>query len=347
MNSLIKRQIRKYLPKHLHSNKDLEHFLDAVNRSYNTSDEQFTMLQRATTLSSEELFETSKRLKEETNSQRKVIDKLKNVIDTLRFYDLEQDKPLESSDSLKLVDFIDNQTKEILKINQQKDILLKNLERQNSELNEYAHMISHDLKSPLQSIEALTVWLKQDYESVLDVQGQKSIELIRQNVEKIDTIVKAIHKYSNIKKIDNKVKEIDLNLLVANTIKELNYAKDVIINIPQKLPIIKGEKNNLEILFSSLISNATKFNDKSDKKIEIGFLDKKDFWQFSIRDNGKGIEEKYFDKIFIAFSKLENDYESAGIGLSIVKKIVETYLGKIWIESKPNIGTTFYFTLKK
>ena len=134
MNSLLKRQIRKYLPKELHSNKELEVFLEAINKSYNTSDEQFAMLQRATAISSEELFDSNQQLKQESEAQKEVIDKLKNVIKTLNFYDIDHDKNLEDFDSLKLANFIDNQTKEIIKINKQKDKLLTNLERQNQEL---------------------------------------------------------------------------------------------------------------------------------------------------------------------------------------------------------------------
>jgi signal transduction histidine kinase len=104
----------------------------------------------------------------------------------------------------------------------------------------------------------------------------------------------------------------------------------------------------VELLFYNLIDNAIKFNDKkSDGFVEINFLSNDKYWQFFITDNGKGIEKQYFDKIFIAFQKLDNDFNSTGIGLSIVKKTVETYLGEIWLKSKQNEETTFYFTLLK
>lgn len=347
MNSLLKRQIRKYLPKDLQGRKDLDVFLDAINKSYNTSEDQFVMLQRATTISSEELFEASEKLKEETNSQREVIEKLKTVIDTLQFYDLEENKPLENSDSLKLVDFIDNQTKEILKINKQKDKLLRNLAHQNRELNDYAHMVSHDLKSPLQSLDALTSWLKDDYGYLLDSQGKETIKLIRQNVQKIDTLVKAIFKYSTIGKINKKQKEINLNSLIKLATRELQIPCEVKIIIPETLPTIKGDVYSIEQLFINLICNAVKFNDKENKTVEIGFTEKTNNWEFYVKDNGNGIDEKYFKKIFTAFNKLEDDYKSAGIGLSIVKKITDIYFGKVWLESKINVGSTFYFTIKK
>jgi len=348
MNLLLIRQLRKYLPKDFQSNKDLEAFIDAVNRSYTTSEGQFAMLERAASISSEELFNSNKQLREESESQKEIITKLNNVIDTLKFYDLKVDDQIESEDSLKLVDFIDIQTKEILEINKQKDKLVSNLERQNQELNDYAHMISHDLKSPLQSIDALTSWIREDYSEVLGEGGREVIGLIRENVEKMDTLILGILEYSTIGKAKKELYEVDLNVLIEDLILTFENPKDVRISMPRKLPIIKGDHLRLELLFHHLIYNAIKFNDKEKEGlVEINCSDKNKYWQFSIKDNGKGIEEKYFDKIFIAFQKLENDYKSTGIGLSIVKKIIETYDGEIWLKSIPNIETTFYFKIKK
>ena len=111
--------------------------------------------------------------------------------------------------------------------------------------------------------------------------------------------------------------------------------------------LIKGDKYRLQQLFQNLITNAINYNDKEKGIIEIGFADQNDFWQFYVKDNGKGIAETYFNKIFKTFQKLENNPISTGIGLSIVKKIIDLYGGKIWLESSLGIGTTFYFTLKK
>ena len=228
MNSLLKRQIRKYLPKELHSNKELEVFLEAINKSYNTSDEQFAMLQRATAISSEELFDSNQQLKQESEAQKEVIDKLKNVIKTLNFYDIDHDKNLEDFDSLKLANFIDNQTKEIIKINKQKDKLLTNLERQNQELNDYTHMVSHDLKSPLQSIDALITWFEEDYIEVIGESGQDVINLIKNNVEKMDTIIKGILVYSTIGKVEKKLYDIDLDFLVKSLITNIDNPNNVL-----------------------------------------------------------------------------------------------------------------------
>lgn len=346
MNSLLRRQIRKYLPEDLRSNRRLDGFLKAIDKSYDNSDEQFSMLQRAMALSSEELYESNKNLKIETESQKEIISKLKNVIDTIsNGFENKKSEKLEIKNTTQLVDFIDNQTKEIIKINNQKDELVSNLEKQNQELNDYAHMISHDLKSPLQSLNALTSWMKNDYEDKLEKEGKDIINLIKENVEKMDTLIDGILEYSTIGKIKKNLYDIDLNLIIDEIALNLNSKSNIII--PEKLPTIKGDNHRVELLFYHLIDNAIKYNKKENAYVEIGYKSLDDYWKFYIKDNGDGIEQKYFEKIFIAFQKLENNYTSSGIGLSIVKKIVEVYEGKIWLESTPNIETIFYFTLKK
>lgn len=347
MNPLLKRQIRKYLPEDFNS-KELEAFIEAVDKSYDNYNQQFNLLQRATSLSSEELYQSNKRLQKETQSQKIIIEKLNSVIASLKGFETKDINKLDINNSLKLVDFIDNQTQEIIKINKQKDKLVTSLERQNQELNDYAHMVSHDLKSPLQSLDALTTWIMQDYSSKLGEGGTEIINLIRENVEKMDTLIQGILEYSTIGKNNKILYRVNLNQLIEEIILTQENPNDVKILIPQKLPTITGDNQRLELLFGHLLENAIKFNNKKGNGfVEITYKDKASHWQFSVKDNGVGIEEQYLNKIFIAFQKLENDYKSTGIGLSIVKKIVESYQGKIWVISKENEETTFFFTIKK
>ena len=347
MNSLLKRQIRKYLPESLQNSSELEAFLDAVNKSYTNSDNQFSMLQRATMISSEELSEASEKLRKETAKQKEIIDRLKNVINTLKVYKLEKNDSLENTSTLKLVDFIDHQTKEILKINQLKDKLLINLEKQNEELNEYAHMVSHDLVSPLRNIETLVHMLAEDYDGVIEEDGLKKLQLISENVERIDVLVGVIRDYSSIKVNAKKQTDLCVNTLLEGILSKINLGENIKVNITNQLPCIKGDKHSLSQLFNNLIVNAIKFNDKEIKEIEIGCVDQDDLWKFHVRDNGNGIQESYLKNIFTAFYRLENDYQSAGMGLSMVKKIIDMYEGEIWAESKPEVGSTFHFTIKK
>ena len=349
MNSLLKRQIRKYLNEgELDAN--LEPFIDAVNKSYNNYDEHFDMLQRAMSISSEELFSANQKLHKEAKAQQKLIDKLKSVINTLKVYDLsETDKTDDGGElsGLHLVNFLDSQTKDIIEINAQREQVLQKLAQQNQELSDYAHMVSHDLKSPLRSIDSLTAWLKEDYKDKIDDEGNTHLNLIRNNVEKMDKLISGILDYTTISKNKSDFYDVDVNKLIDNIIEAIAVPDHITIRKTTTLPLISGDKFRLQQLFQNLIDNAIKYNDKESGVIEIGCEAQNDFWKFTIQDNGKGIEQMYFDKIFKTFEKLENNPNSTGIGLSIVKKIVDVYGGKIWLESELGTGTTFYFTLKK
>lgn len=348
MNSLLKRQIRKYLNEELRHSKDLELFLSAVDKSYDNFDEQSTMIQRAMAISSDELYAANRKLQDEAKDQQELIDKLKDVINTLKFYNLKEDEKADSVElsGSDLVDYIDNQTKEIVKMNKQKESLLNELAHQNQELSDYAHMVSHDLKSPLRSIDTLTAWLHEDYKSSFDVNGENTLNLIRTNVEKMDTLINGILEYSTIGKDQIEVYDVDLNNLISNILSICQIPDNITIT-KENLPIVKGDKYRLQQLFQNLISNAIAYNDKEKGAIDIGVEDQGEFWEFYVKDNGIGIEDIYFNKIFKTFEKLENNGTSTGIGLSIVKKIVDLYGGKIWLTSKVKEGTTFYFTLKK
>ena len=348
MNSLLKRQLRKYL-KENSIPTELEPFIDAVNRSYDNFDQQFIMLQRAMSISSEELSVANQKLLIEAQEQKELINKLKNVVNTLKAYDLLENNKTDITkiSGLNLVNFLDSQTKDIVEINAQREKVLNKLAQQNQELSDYAHMVSHDLKSPLRSIDALTMWLKEDYNNIFDERGQENIKLIRDNVEKIDALINGILDYSTISNSDSEYYEVDLNKLIDELLKMMHIPPHISVIKPVKLPTFKGDKHRLQQLFQNIIDNSIKYNDKENGIIEIGFKDKMNFWEFYIKDNGKGIEEMYFDKIFQTFQKLENNPNSSGIGLSIVKKIVTLYGGTIWLESEINKGSVFYFTLKK
>jgi signal transduction histidine kinase len=347
MNSLLKRQIRKYFNSES-QNVELEQFIDAVDRSYHNFDEQFVMLQRSMMISSDELSEANLKLKQEAQEQKELIKKLYGVIDTLKVYNISDQYQTDNQElsGLKLVDFIDSQTKKIIEVNNQREILLKNLEHQNQELSDFTHMVSHDLKSPLRSIDTLTVWLKEDYKEKLDNKGNENINLIRANVQKMDALISGILEYSSIGKIYTESYDVDLNYIIQDIISLIVVPEHITI-VCDKLPVINGDKFRLQQVFQNLIYNAIKYNDKEKGLIEIKAFELEEYWKFSVKDNGKGIEDTYFKKIFKTFEKLQNDGESTGIGLSIVQKIIDFYKGEIWVESKLTEGTTFFFTIKK
>ena len=141
--------------------------------------------------------------------------------------------------------------------------------------------------------------------------------------------------------------DVYLNDIIEKIINVIYIPSHVNVKIKKTLPNIKGDKTKLQQVFENLLTNAIKFSDKSKGVIEIDFSTKENHYEFSIKDNGIGIDKKYHDKIFKIFHTLNKSKDSSGIGLSIVKKIVSLHGGNIWLESKLNKGTTFYFTLKK
>ncbi|TXE14981.1 PAS domain S-box protein [Seonamhaeicola algicola] len=233
------------------------------------------------------------------------------------------------------------------RIESKNEELLEKLAKSNNELQEYAHIVSHDLKSPLRSINALVTWLKEDNVDKLDNVSLQNIALIETTLEKMDQLISDVLEYSSIGSDDDELTEVNLDTLIADLIQIMYKPEHIKVEILNKLPTIKGDKTKLQQVFQNLISNAIKFIDKPEGYVKVSVEDISTHYKFSIKDNGIGIDEKYHSKIFKVFQSVNKRKDSSGIGLSIVKKVVELHEGKIWLTSKLNEGTTFFFTLKK
>ncbi|WMI65418.1 PAS domain S-box protein [Aestuariibaculum sp. YM273] len=225
--------------------------------------------------------------------------------------------------------------------------LLEALERSNNELQEYAHIVSHDLKSPLRSINALVSWIKDDNKGALDAPTIQNLGLIETTLERMEQLISDVLLYSSIGFYESEKEPVNVQEVVQDLLHILFIPEHITVYILKPLPVVFGHKTKIQQLFQNLISNAIKFIDKEKGLIYISYEEQPDCYQFSVQDNGMGIEKKYHDKIFKVFHALKKSNDSTGIGLSIVQKIVELHNGKIWLESKPNKGTTFFFTLKK
>lgn len=236
---------------------------------------------------------------------------------------------------------------ELKSLEQQKEKILKELEKSNNELYEYAHIVSHDLKSPLRSIDALVSWIKSDNEGKLDEDTLQNFSMIEATLETMESLISNILEYSSAGSETSESKDIDLNTTMEDLHRLLFVPEHISIHILKKLPVVKGDPTKFQQLFQNLMSNAIKFSNKDKGIVEIDFVEEPSFYQFSVRDNGIGIEKKFHERIFKIFHSLNKSKESTGIGLSIVKKIVDLYEGNIWLESKLGEGTTFFFTIKK
>jgi len=227
--------------------------------------------------------------------------------------------------------------------------MLIDLEAVNQELNDFAYIISHDLKSPLRSIGSLADWIINDYSDKLDQEGKDYMALLVKRVRRMHSLIESLLQYSVLGRFVDKMVKTDLNETVDEVIAELNPPPNIQISIVNRLPVLMFERDLLKMLFSHLIGNAIKFIDKETGEIKITCAEEHNVWLFGIHDNGVGIDEKYFDKIFQIFQTLtpRDEFESNGIGLTIVKKIVDMYGGSLWVESIPKVGSVFSFTFPK
>ena len=227
--------------------------------------------------------------------------------------------------------------------------LIEELARTNMELNDYAHIVSHDLKTPLRGIVSLANWISTDYADKLDHNGKRQIELLVGRTKRMHNLIEGILQYSRIGRVKEEKQEVDLNELVTKVIDMIAPSDNITIEIEDKLPTILCEMTRIEQVFQNLLDNAIKYMDKPKGEIKIGCADEDVHWKLSVTDNGPGIEEKYFPKIFQIFQTLRarDEYESTGVGLSVVKKIIELHGGQISVKSKVGNGCTFFFTILK
>lgn len=224
----------------------------------------------------------------------------------------------------------------------------KDLNDKNQELKELAYTLSHDLKAPLRGIKTLIDWVYNDNKLKLDVTSLQNFQLIDQKVVMLYGLIEGIIEYSEIGSNSGRHEKVDINSVINEVSELLNIPESVNLSIEDKLPTIAISKVYIIQVFQNLISNAIKYNDKELVSIAIGCKRSTSGWQFSVRDNGIGIDKKHHERIFGIFKTLEpkKKGDSTGIGLSIVKKIINKHNGKIWVESEVGKGSCFYFTLK-
>jgi PAS domain S-box-containing protein len=230
---------------------------------------------------------------------------------------------------------------------QQRTAALKNL---NSELETFSYSVSHDLRTPLRAIDGFAQMLLMDYGSLLDSEGNRRLHVIISNVKKMDQIISGLLSLARLSKSSIHRGLIDMEDLARQVSHDqiaLLSAGDMEVHIG-KLPPIWGDEVLLRQVFTNLISNAIKYSSKSTlRKIEIEGKEEKGFNTYSVRDYGAGFEQEYSDKLFNAFQRLHKteDFAGIGIGLAIVRSIVERHGGSVRAEGKPGQGACFYFSL--
>jgi len=227
--------------------------------------------------------------------------------------------------------------------------LIQKLSDVNQELREFAYIVSHDLKAPLSAIRTIADWLKADYADKLDAEGKEHLTLLTNRVNRMQGLIDGVLQYSRIGRTEQGTVPVDLTRVVPEIIENLGAPEHVAIHIESDLPTVDADPTRITQVFQNLLSNAIKYMDKPQGRITVACVEQGAFWQFRVSDNGPGIETKAFEQIFKLFQTLgrRDDSESTGIGLTIAKKIVELYGGKIWVESEIGRGSTFFFTFPK
>ncbi|MDP2980745.1 MAG: ATP-binding protein, partial [Candidatus Omnitrophota bacterium] len=227
------------------------------------------------------------------------------------------------------------------------------LGRTNKELDDFTYIVSHDLKEPLRGVKAFSKLLIEDYSGKLDDEGKEYLKTISDSSARMTRLIEDLLNLSRIGRIKNIEPGIDINEVLSDVKKNLVYAleeKKAELILKSDFPKVACDRIRISEVFSNLVSNAIKYTKKDTRPvIEIGWSDKKDSYEFYVKDNGIGIEKQYYDRVFQIFQRLhaKGEYEGTGAGLTIVKKIVENHGGKIRVESEIDAGSTFYFTLPK
>ena len=221
----------------------------------------------------------------------------------------------------------------------------------NTELEHFAYVASHDLQEPLRMVISFMNLLEKRMDGQLDETNKQYIHFAVDGAKRMKTLIQDLLLYSRVGTNKENFTATDLNEVmqyVNNLLKE-NIKKTRAEITVKPMPVISANKPLISQLFVNLVSNALKYHGDKEPEIEVGCTEEPGKWIFYVKDNGIGIDPKYFDKIFIMFQRLhnKNEYSGTGIGLAICKKIVETHKGKIWVESEAGKGSTFYFSLPK
>lgn len=232
-------------------------------------------------------------------------------------------------------------------LNKELQATVKKLTAANLELIDFANIAAHDLKAPLRGIGSIAGILCAEYSDVLDEQGKKLLQVLVGRASRMYTHIDSILQYSQIGRTVKKTQKINIYKLLEEIVASIAPPPNIRISISKRLPTIECHKTLMVQVFQNLLDNAIKYMDKPQGQIKVDCVKEDHFWKFSVADNGCGIDQKYFEKIFKMFQTLNSrdEIEGTGVGLSVVKKIVETSGGRIWVESQVGAGATFFFTL--
>jgi signal transduction histidine kinase len=225
------------------------------------------------------------------------------------------------------------------------------LKRSNADLEQFAYVATHDLQEPLRMISSYTQLLEKRYKGQLDERADQYIHFAVDGANRMQRLIQDLLAFSRLGRKEPRLQQVDSATVLERALRSLEFAKEgATVNVVGQMPAVIADEGQLEQVFTNLIGNALKFR-RSDTAHQVEIVAEPEAeaqWRFSVSDNGIGIDQSYFDRIFTIFQRLNTreTFAGSGIGLSIVKRIIEHHGGRIWLSSQPEHGTTFYFTLK-
>jgi len=223
------------------------------------------------------------------------------------------------------------------------------LERRNQELDQFAYVASHDLKAPLRAIANLSQWIEEDISDTLNEENRHQMNLLRGRVHRMEVLIDGLLQYSRVGRIATEAEPVNVTTLVAEVLNAIAPPPEFTITLKPGMPTLVTQRLPLFQVFSNLIGNGIKHHHRPDGQVTISVKDQGRFYEFAVADDGPGIAPQYHEKVFAIFQTLHarDIVENTGIGLALVKKIVESQGGRIRLESEEGQGATFYFTWPK
>lgn len=223
------------------------------------------------------------------------------------------------------------------------------LQRSNEELLQFAYVASHDLQEPLRVVTTYVQLLSQRYQNALDAEAKEFMGFVVDGARRMQHLIQDLLTYSRVQTAERKLEKTHCDDIIVNVLNDLHetIAETGSVITHDPLPVVLADVSQLSRVFQNLLGNACKFRSKLSPRIHVSAVQEGDEWLFSVRDNGIGLDPQHAERIFAIFQRLhtQREYPGTGMGLAICKKILEQHGGRIWVQSTPGMGSTFYFTL--
>jgi signal transduction histidine kinase len=219
--------------------------------------------------------------------------------------------------------------------------------RSNAELDEFARVVSHDLKAPLRGISSLATWIVEDHESVLTLESREHLLLLTKRAKRMSRMIDGVLDYSRVGRSRSALERVDSRAVVEEIVDALGPLPGVSVRIEGSLPMVRYERTQLTQVLQNLIQNGVQHIGRQSGEVVVSCREAPEEYEFSIRDDGVGITQSNLHRVFQMFYAVDPAGDTTGVGLAIVKKIVEMHGGKVSVASTPHQGTTFRFSIPK